>query len=419
MISILATLSPKMGRAADCALSAAPALKCDASVADLDVAKLKLEEKLRETSGLSFDCQLNSRQCIQGYEALLSINWVRSFSSPIRRIVVSEKNQPSKDGTTLEVGYNESPDELADLFGSSVEQALLRANDVLQRLAELNQPGALACRQGQDQPPLPCAQKDQFYDSLFSKPVFNVAIFRGYYDLAEHFHLPPQLKTLLGDDEKQFDEQIRELVEQAGFKIEDRSLGEVTLSREFYYKGTLKTARVRILKSLIGCPGEDPSKTVLRTSHVCSQQLERTKYVKAEFLKALGNDQLVIYAGHSRFGNGPDFGPAWLSDGKVPLRAVGLSKVVFHNPASILFVDSCDSAKYFSKAVQDERSHLARSHQHLGFASNQTLQHWLNFAPIQTRMIKGLIEGECPGRIARSMYEGENPDYHSVVLTDF
>lgn len=320
-----------------------------------DLIKLKIEELLRKRSGHQVACTLNARDCIQGYQSLLGLDWELSPFSKNIPLVIGNSTGISRDRKTLTNQSQISPTELSELFQSTSESAADLVRDVANQFPAMATPQNTMCAKDEDNftSPAPCPGKAAYYDHLFAADTFETTIVQGYVDSQEFEEQYSQYdyKIDFGLSLWKFEQQILTL-ENDGFKVVSKSDLETVLQRPFYYRGSKKVARVRLVRCTVACetdPQISPYVTYRKKGDKpCDAQTKATLAAKQAFIKAQGKSQLVIYNGHSRLGKGPDFGPFDSELGKVSLNQGAFDKLAFANPESIIYLNSCESSSKHS-----------------------------------------------------------------------
>jgi hypothetical protein len=382
-----------------------------------------LESEVAGMTGFKVSCDLKIETCLKAYERLLRLNWTGDSIIPRGSIVlISEKTNFNAPGE-ISLSYLTSDDELEKLMASKLGAAPFQTVEGALRI--LNEGWAAGEPIGQCTDTTAearkimgevsvCPSHTEYYDRLFKDDTFQITLVRGYFD-DPYVKAADKPEGARGDqvypfeDESLYNDQIDELLSHEGFEAVSVTATEAVLERAFTYRGANKLARIRIVRSLVACPGETRDSSRLFRAKICDEQLAATAYAKKAFADGLAHDPLVIYSGHSREGHGPDFGPYHSKIGKFPIQAGALENVKFESTESLLYLNSCSSAEHFAAAVEKRASELRthspkkREPRGLTMIGNSEMEYWANNSAMNTRLIVGLLEGQCPEELAAQM----------------
>lgn len=99
------------------------------------------------------------------------------------------------------------------------------------------------------------------------------------------------------------------------------------------------------------------------------EQAERARSLRDQFLASFGNSELVLYVGHSRYGGGPDFGPAkYRADGQIDeeahakdrrsAQALVVATSAKSRQAKAFALLSCAGTEHFSSEISKRAPNL-------------------------------------------------------------
>lgn len=256
-----------------------------------------------------------------------------------------------------------------------------------------------------------CATNETFYDQLFAADVFQVTYVRGYYDahgesfgsvFAEQVFKTKKIEVYAKDDVDDV-QRLEDRLLENGFSKYSVSANEAVLTKTFSYKRNQKTARVRIVRSTALCSGEIPNRqgSVWRFDHeMCEEQGIATRAAQAAWSEALAKNEVAIYDGHARGGDGPDFGPLGSRQGLSSLRSIWLSEVRTVASPLVLQINGCDSIRYFSNVVGRWNGEWARKNSVLFFGTVGDST-WENGPSAAAALVQGLLQNQCLDQIAK------------------
>jgi hypothetical protein len=258
-----------------------------------------------------------------------------------------------------------------------------------------------------------CPASEAFYDRLFASDEIEATIAFGYldqhldgvldylrYSLLKLDPIPVFLTT-----QQSLLAEIRSTFLAKGFVEDASSRTQLDLSRGFYYRGRPKTLRLHVLFSVARCADEAPDEhgRLWRfDDQTCPEQQRTTLLAKTQFIRAFAKSSIIMYHGHARQGGGLDFGPMGLPDGKVSVDCASLPCREPGPPQIVLFLNACDTADLYGRAVAKVRA---------GLGSNRTLA-WLatrgnmvmgNAGESSARLLDMLVETRCPSEILTVM----------------
>ena len=129
----------------------------------------------------------------------------------------------------------------------------------------------------------------------------------------------------------------------------------------------------------------------------CKLQSDAASQVRSRFLATLEDPRqdLVIYDGHSRFGDGPDFGMFSRPEGKI--AADEFMAAVVASPARIVNLSSCSGMKNYSAMIEDARA-AGKT-----IIWNADAPDFLNGLDDALLFIQGLLEGRSMAATERFM----------------
>jgi hypothetical protein len=373
-----------------------------------------MESKLQEVSGHPFVCKEIARECIKGYDKLFGADWKNSQLEPGKKIVVSPSLPSGAKPDYYVINTNESSEVIQKFVGADLNTAATRANEALDLLQAFQSASAHPCpEQKLPPPPKPCPDKEKYYDELFKSGELNATIVKGYTDyhqdnvsgfLAQQMFKTRKVQILVRENDRDLKNILAGLQSQ-GFKIDSQGPTEWHLSRAFFYKGEKKIARVHLFNSTVACAGDvrDHENEIERFDNAeCDEQKAATARSLKAFTEALEKHQLVIYAGHSRYGHGPDFGPLGLSSGKFQIADGALDNISMAKKKTILFIDSCESLDYYQTGVAMKQKTLSNPDD-LTFIGTTDDSLMPNVPEEANRLIQMVMEAKCPAEITAAL----------------
>jgi len=215
----------------------------------------------------------------------------------------------------------------------------------------------------------------QLYDDVWKDGELNITYFLGYRDLGvtRNAKEVPDL-FMYGVYALTFDKWRRfGLNWMMSFdRVDDFEwVAEVSL-------GANRVARIRLVDPHVFCDAEEALVEAMEAEEItrnetglitdyhgkgammrdlgCELQAEAAGEVRSRFLATLKDPRqdLVIYDGHSRFGDGPDFGMFSRPEGKI--AASEFMAAVVASPARIMNLSSCYGMKNYGAMIEDARS---------------------------------------------------------------
>jgi hypothetical protein len=179
--------------------------------------------------------------------------------------------------------------------------------------------------------------EERYYDRLFEDGRLDVTIALGFQQKEKNILSRDEFNTFR--DVNKLDELLLGCGE-CGFAEQRARHGQKRYFAKFGYRGRVIEARVNVLFSVEGV---------------------EMAWLKSEFIRALGRDDVIVYLGHSRYGRGiPDFGTPLGAAGfifsKDPVQGwLGFEKGYFaRDKYQIVMLNACQTRKDF-RAVFRER----------------------------------------------------------------
>ncbi len=393
----------------------------------LDQIKLIMEARLKDASGHPILCKDEVKECIQSYNSLLSLDWKRSGLEPDKKLIVSQHLPTTAKPDYYVINTHETPEVLKRFLSADLDSSASFAVETLQLLQDFQQSSQLPCPdRAVAVAPLPCPEKEKYYDDYFKNDEFNATIAWGYFDehddnflgyLTEQLFKTRKVAVYTKENDEEIHQMI-ELLQSQGFQIESSGASEWHLSRPFFYKGNKKIAKVHLYSSTVKCAGETEEDGIVHRydNKLCPEQKIATALSQKAFSNAAGKHQLLVYNGHSRLGRGPDFGPLGIKAGKFSIAKGALKNIDLDNTKTLLYLSSCDSLKYFQKSIAEKQKTL-RDTDALKFLGITGDSAWKNSAYETNTLIKMLLETRCPRDIVDAINLPKPDD--SIYQIDF
>ena len=133
-----------------------------------------------------------------------------------------------------------------------------------------------------------------------------------------------------------------------------------------------------------------------------------TPHAKDQFAKAMGGSEMVIYAGHGRYGSGPDFDPIDSPKGNFvigkPYEAghvtlnkgpTDLQKTAMTKDYQLMMFDGCTTTRY----LDDLRAVPGKDSKNLDLVVTTDLLPWTTASADTLRMLDGVTEGQSINEI--------------------
>jgi hypothetical protein len=267
------------------------------------------------------------------------------------------------------------------------------------------------------------------YQKLFSKPDIDITMAFGYTDWR-----PESLVTTsyeVGDfNQKMTQPCVPATFQGAAYKMFcgfSRDSDDATL----FYKqipgpdGKDHRVRIHVVAALDFNSSQSESDDQLRNT---PEQLARSAEARKEFIKALQQDDVVLYNGHARDGGGPDFSPPVLTAAKHPdyawyhrnhpglndmLTALSSSK---HHP-QVIGLMACDSKLHFEKKLSQVTPESAL------LLTNMT-SYTEDESKTEAAFLDGLLSMRCDDDFVNSMETSlplvdGHPELGSAPVDDF
>jgi len=195
----------------------------------------------------------------------------------------------------------------------------------------------------------PCKKMKNKYDDIRKDNKMSFTLVYGYNDQLDketHQYNYVDLKGFY----KGLNTQVDDLKKNGFTVVEEITYKKYRLKGHTFKNRKKIPVYITIIPSLVLCSNDLGTETRLNSSEICMGQKSQSKYAKEQFSKSIENDDLNIYSMYSRYGNGPDFGPFFETQGKFSIKAVVLNTV---KPKSekFLFLSSCSSPKHFTKSI--------------------------------------------------------------------
>jgi hypothetical protein len=370
--------------------------------------KLKLEEKLRTTSGLTFACSLTAEACILGYKKMVRFSeadWrdSKEYLVTERKIMISKRSGVNPYGH-LNIDASASVASIRKFLGMSSGDLSTEEIKYLQDAKSID-PKDVGPMSVQD---ITCADKaclalsicptspdlKGFYDRIFADGVFKIGVAQGYNDQPGPDD-DDYRYAYVKEAKIYYRHQINEL-KLFGFKIVSQESDKTVMERKFFYNQKEIQAHVEIVDSMSFCPGDDETvETLMRPEgwEACEAQIEASTKALAFFRSSLGSNDFTIYGGHSRHGRGPDFGPRYETFGAFGLLDGGMDNVNFLQNQTVIYFNSCSSTSHFTGLINDLEASLETCK--IGYISNSEKDFWIDNPITTNRAILGLMEQKC------------------------
>ena len=398
-----------------------------------DRSKAAVETELRSRYGLNALCADNNETCLRGYSKFLrwaesaeKIVWPSKQKQDSKKVVVTLSEHSKWKSRIAILNPHDDAAKLESVFS-----AVFKGADF--KLADDEGPGESRPLERTEASAMGsfCATSPVHYQSFLKDDVFDVTVVRGYFDshsdnvlgyLSEQVFGFKRLPVDLEQDRNDV-ERLSQLLIQDGFNWTRVDDTEWLFTRDFFFQGEKKTAKIHLVTSTVRCPGEhiDGDGYVHRFDHEipCARQARATQKAKDTWLGAFGKSQLIFYEGHSRQGKGPDFGPFGVPDGRAPLRSGQIEVEKLIGRETILAMSSCDSLSYFGEPIGQIKRQLGRRGS-LHFVGTTAETSWTDGPDVAYRLIKMVMEAKCPRDIATVINLSKpQPSLEGKVFFDF
>jgi hypothetical protein len=380
--------------------------------------KAYMESVIEQTTGHQVACHFDFPQCIYAYADLLNFDWKNSHTIKSKPLIVSLYQISEEKSDHYRISYFDSDARLKRIFGInrvSTEFTL-----------PIGWAGAVTNKSSVNGNF--CRSQEKFYDDLFKDDRLEIVIVFGYRDehnenvtgvLQQQFLKTSKVNVDVTLNNDTLAYTVRQLIED-GFTGDAVNDFELEFTKPIFYKGAIKTAKVRLVNSTVICPKEELELgSVQRKDNdlVCDLQKKATLNAKQAWKSAFGQADAIAYIGHSRLGAGPDFGPLSSKLGSASLVKSGLDLLKLENKSAALYMGSCNSIEYFSKTIEEAKSKLSDSKKLMFFGT--AASGWFDDSADEAfRFVKMLTEAKCPESITgvmnlhKSVFFGSNQIIH-------
>ncbi|MCF8060363.1 MAG: hypothetical protein K9K67_13765 [Bacteriovoracaceae bacterium] len=310
------------------------------------IIKKNLESVITAESGKQVSCLLGIEQCLEALSGLK--NHQEVFLTQEAPYTVS--NYELKKFSKGPKVFNYSGNDLSLLNSEFDSQQLEAYLDTDSQQSKLS------------------PQEQNFYEDLYADGILNISIFNGYLDHGvgakkEWFHFEVEL---LGRAINNI------FLSTNGFQIEvvDRNLSIGTLKIN-----DRKKIVVKIYNSSAFCNSEKnlfkeledsvfysaegtiqsfgiPTYPYFFLREKCDIQETVSSKIRSQFLKSIGEEDVIVYNGHSRSGRGPDFGPRMSVSGSVK-RELFTQLAISSPTLKGLYFNGCSGKENYPELIKN------------------------------------------------------------------